>query len=211
MVNILSTLGLLGAVATAAAVAVPRALDEQSPNTLMQAAQSLSLPSTADEKCYPHSVVFSIHNLCDFPMHVWRADSSVDKIAEMPPRGSRLVEPARQDWRSGLMTLRIAPDAMAPYKGSGLAEFRYLTGQTSNSGYIMAQGDWVFGNPISQYETSVFAIASNVVCKDKNGTAIAQSDFGMGAAFSCSKDISKGRLEIGVAFCTPDDWSPASS
>lgn len=198
MVGSLLSAALLAVTASAATI-VPKA--ETSVNTMPQMSQTLTY-GEEDATCPKHDTSFTIINKCPYPVHIWRADSSIDKAAELASQAT-FKEPLRQDWRSGILSYRLATDAGAPYKvAQPVYVISYQLTRDRKKGIVVAEGKPFFGNPFKGYPIEAMASAG-VDCREKNadGPKKAANEISMAAGVFCETDITKSHLGIGAILC----------
>lgn len=179
----------------ASAAVMDRAPEETSPVKMNQVPQELAMPEAQCKKVF---TAIAIKNACDYPVHVWRDDSSVDKAAVLQPN-SALVEPMRYDWRSGYLGYRLSPSPAGPYDGNtGTTTLTYLHKVDNKAVSVVAQVSHVFKNAFDNEDISLGASAF-AYC-NQNFSEL-DGDKLVSVAVRCSGDIEKGGLTLGLGLC----------
>lgn len=187
---------ITAALAATVSGAVASRAPETSAATFTQAMQELQCE---EDKCNKHSTALHIVNKCTYAVHVWRADSSVDKAAILTPGGS-LNEPFRQDWRSGLVGYRISTADHAPYdtNGNGVTVINYVHKRTAKSGTIAGQVNHIFGNPFADEKLSLWASGWGGCNQD---LAKIQDQLGVDVHVVCNGSLGDSGFEVGFTLC----------
>lgn len=173
-----------------AAVAAIATADNTSPSTLPQLTQDLSV----SDMC-PITGTVTFKNNCPFDLHIWRYDSSVDKAAVLSSRNS-FTEPIRQDFRSGLLSYKVATDGRAVHDGYAWMNMEYRFVTTKNSAAALAGIGPGFVNPLAGYQYGV-SLHLDSKCKELH-----KSDDGplKMRSVECEQATFEGGVEYG--FCT---------